>query len=281
MNPSKLLLLKENGTFDRRHLHEMERDEKEYLLTVLDKIELLHSRLVPKSAVRYWVLYFSVLALFLIVGFHKNSVNSSQVPPPQPRLRLAPGHQGPPHPNDETRNRHPPHGPRPPPPEHKPRQDPREAPHHGPPHPTQDPPFASLEERIKDFTGGRYAYRPGIDIKHYFRIQVRWYFFFVIESFFVCFPLLLWLTRRKQRRSALRVLEEFIEIENRQLKTIYRCKLSFKGHKALTLTEFSEEKSDEPARNIEQTSIKLYCKVCSSSMKTKNSLSFEHHTIFD
>ncbi len=279
MNPTKLLLLKENGTFDRRPLHKMESDGKEYLLAVLEKIELLHSRLVPKSASRYWILYFTVVVLFIVVGFHKKSVNSTQLPLPQPKTRVAPGHNPPSHHNNDNMNhqRHPPH--RPPPPEHHSPHNPPQGPRAGmplPPHGSN-----SLEQRIKDLTGGRYAYRPDTDMKHYMRVQFKWYLYFVIETFLLCFPPWFLLKRKKQRKSALLVLEEFIEIENRQLITTHRCKLSFKGHTALTLTEFSEEKSDESKGNSEQTRIKLYCNGCFSSVKTSDSSNFDCNAIFD
>ena len=234
MNSSIILQLGNEGKFDRRKLHGFQSYQKESLNLVLDKIELVHSSLLPKKNRKIsWYVYLLLLFLFLGSGLYKhqkkmdeNGPNSPFRPPP-----VGDAHNNEPDKKTPLSSGVTSHG---------------------------ENTFKDKDsQKMDEFRGERPHSERNKDEKLYKKKKckrgkkIMGFFFFIMKSYLLIFPFYFWLELKKTTMTAQRMIIGVIEIENRSLITSFHCKLEAKDLKVIILIQLLEQGLIEPEQTDE------------------------------
>jgi len=241
MNSNEIVVAAEEGKFDRAKLQSLASDQRAYYSNVLDKVELIHRHLLPGRRRKAWVLYLTVVVLFIGFGCYKH--NLKQRPPPgSPLEQLV--HQ-PPRPHGQPGAPH-----HPPPPHAQNRIDYNQG---SAPQP-QLPPDSLYAEQFRN------SRMP------YYRKKAIRYSYFLVETFILVFPVYLWLSARFSKKRAAKVIRELIDIENKVLKTKHQCKAEASDLAVITFKEFREEKVEGGSSELvsELVPLRSLCSACRS-----------------
>lgn len=223
--PSTIILtLGPENSFSRSKLQTLSTIQKQNINNLLDKIEVIYQKLLPRKSKVIWIIYFLLLCLFLLSGMVKNISNDDV----QNLSRIV---------NRKSAN---PKGPS------------RLLQTQGNLNVTQVPsswsnpteggtPMAASdmnmqqEERPQQFDSNPPRFES--DLFYYLKKRV----FFLLEVFFICFPLYYLLSRFMKRRMVLGLVKDLIDIENKHLITNCQVKVEISELTVLTIVQFDTE----------------------------------------
>lgn len=218
MSTTIVLVRGEDGRFPRDKLQELAGDQRCYISNMLDKTELLYFHLLPKKRRRLWICYFVIIFLFLGNGLYKyfsKQMNHAKVTKEREPF----------HGSDINSIRTPDGG------------DARPPTTSEPPHEMtssdglpQQPP-----RNISTTQGSGTISKPPDNRK------AANCFYFLVELFLVCFPVYTCWSGWRAKKKTLLLAKGMIELENRNLVTLYQCKCELKELNIIHITLFCRD----------------------------------------
>jgi len=271
MASTVVLTWKEFSFFNRSKLQLLYPQQRAPINNLLDRVEIIYDRMLPKPTKKMWVLYFVLLALFIGSGIWKQCNRRPFIPPKpfdnqatppaspeingsQPPRRLLTHDQPPTHPPGR-KGRHP-GGPPPglekkkphdlPPPFQPPPKDKAEESHQAekPEHKREESETKKEEKEQEHFSPEQqrppivYYYRRRGPISH-----LKNFTFFIMEFFFLAYPFYCVYSRKKKIRKTTQLVRDLVDIENRQLIVNCQLKVEVITLSAFTLIQLETEAS--------------------------------------
>lgn len=227
MPTTTVLTLGPGNTFSRSKLQTMPNYQKQNINNLLDKIEKIYQKLLPGNSKLIWMIYFSLLCLFLLSGVIKNirhgeessisKIAKQKTTTSQGQVRLLQQQASP---------------------------DINQIPSYSPNSPESGTPMAASDMNMrqdeiptteKDYESTLSRLEP--DFIHDLKRGV----YVFLEVFFICFPFYYLLSRYRKQKLVLGLVKDLIDIENRQLITNYQVKVEISELSVLTLVQFDTD----------------------------------------
>ena len=226
MSSTIVLILGPDRTFSRSKIQFMPIYQKQSIHNLLDKIETIYQKMMPTHSKVIWTIYFLLLSLFLLSGVVKNLSHGST----GSVSRIL-------HPRSEGDNKH--------------RRLLQQTNH---PVLSQvssssinstagETPMAASDMNMRLDEGPATDYLSG-KLSYYdmgFLHDIKKGLYFTLEVFFLIFPFYYCWSRNRKRAFVLSLVQDIVEIENRQLITNCQFKVEVKDLSVITIVQFDPE----------------------------------------